>query len=96
MATRDDLTAYEYRKARAAFLAANDICHLCGHAQADVIDHRIPVSRGGDPRDQDNWAPAHGVNRCPTCGRNCNGEKSNRPMSEAAPLTTSRDWYAGP
>ncbi|MFJ8842954.1 HNH endonuclease [Streptomyces cyaneofuscatus] len=94
MAGRDDLTAYDYRKARAAFLAASDICHICGHPAADVIDHVTPVAAGADPRDQDNWAPAHGINRCPTCGRNCNGEKGS---TTAAPrLLTSRDWYAGP
>lgn len=95
MPGRIDLTTYAYRKARALFLAGNDICHLCGHAAADVVDHITPVSRGGDPADQDNWAPAHGINRCPTCGRNCNGEKSDKPAQAAAP-NTSRDWYAGP
>lgn len=94
MGKRTDLTAYDYRKARARFLADNDVCHLCGHPAADVVDHIIPVARGVDARDQDNWAPAHGVNRCPTCGRNCNGEKSDR--APAAALNTSRDWYAGP
>ncbi|MFF7180150.1 HNH endonuclease [Streptomyces sp. NPDC008121] len=94
MAKRDDLTAYGYRKARARFLAEQDVCHICGHAGADVIDHITPVSKAPHlARDQDNWAPAHGVNGCPTCGRKCNGEKGDR----AAPrLITSRDWYAGP
>ncbi|MFE6816027.1 HNH endonuclease [Streptomyces sp. NPDC057677] len=96
MAKRDDLTQYSYRKARAHFLAEQDVCHLCGHPGADVIDHLIPVARGGDRRDQSNWAAAHGVNRCPTCGRNCNGEKSDKPLAQAATLNTSRDWYAGP
>ncbi|MFI2358158.1 HNH endonuclease [Streptomyces anulatus] len=94
MAGREDLTAYDYRKARAAFLAASDICHICGHPAADVVDHVTPVAAGADPRDQDNWAPAHGINRCPTCGRNCNGEKGS--TTTAPRLVTSRDWYAGP
>ncbi|MFD4745036.1 HNH endonuclease [Streptomyces rubiginosohelvolus] len=94
MAGREDLTAYDYRKARAAFLAASDICHICGHPAADVVDHVTPVAAGADPRDQDNWAPAHGINRCPTCGRNCNGEKGS--TTTAPRLLTSRDWYAGP
>ncbi|MGW4852210.1 HNH endonuclease [Streptomyces sp. NPDC004288] len=96
MPKRDDLTSYGYRKARAQFLAEQDVCHLCGHASADVVDHITPVSKGGDPQDPDNWAPAHGVNRCPTCGKNCNGEKSDKPLAQAAALATSRDWYAGP
>ncbi|MFJ3140962.1 HNH endonuclease signature motif containing protein [Streptomyces halstedii] len=92
MAGREDLTSYGYRKARAAFLAASDICHICGHPAADVIDHITPVAAGADPRDQDNWAPAHGINRCPTCGRNCNGAKGA--STQAPRLNTSRDWYA--
>ncbi|MBO0917528.1 MULTISPECIES: HNH endonuclease [Streptomyces] len=91
MSGRSDLTAYAYRKGRAAFLADNDVCHICGHVGADVIDHIRPVASGADPRDRDNWAPAHGVNRCPTCGRNCNGEKGAN--TQVKGLTTSRDWY---
>lgn len=92
MSGRSDLTNYAYRKGRAAFLADNDVCHLCGHPAADVIDHVRPVASGADPRDRDNWAPAHGVKRCPTCGRNCNGTKGAN--TNAPHLNTSRDWYA--
>lgn len=94
MAKRTDLTTYEYRRKRARFLAESDVCHLCGHAGADVVDHDRPVARGADPKDMDNWRPAHGVNRCPTCGRNCNGEKGARARSTVG-LKTSRDWYTG-
>ncbi|MFB7866988.1 HNH endonuclease [Streptomyces sp. NPDC056069] len=96
MAKRTDLTEYAYRKARRAFLAEQDVCHLCGHTGADVIDHRIPVSKGGSTRDPDNWAPAHGVKGCPTCGRKCNGEKGDKALSQVNAFPTSRDWYAGP
>jgi 5-methylcytosine-specific restriction endonuclease McrA len=96
MAGRRDLTQYGYRKARAAFLADNDVCHICGHPAADTVDHIQAVSRGADPRDRDNWAPAHGVTGCPTCGRKCNTEKGNRPNVTVNRLVTSRDWYAGP
>ncbi|MET9952378.1 HNH endonuclease signature motif containing protein [Streptomyces sp. NPDC006339] len=96
MAKRTDLTEYGYRKARARFLADNDVCHICGHAAADTVDHVVPVSAGADPTDRDNWLPAHGVNGCPTCGRKCNGEKGDRAMSPASTFRTSRDWYAGP
>jgi 5-methylcytosine-specific restriction endonuclease McrA len=96
VAGRKDLTEYSYRKARAAYLADNDVCHLCGHPAADTIDHVQPVSRGAAPDDRDNWQPAHGVRGCPTCGRKCNTAKGNRPAAAQAQLTTSRDWYAGP
>ncbi|MFJ5804857.1 HNH endonuclease [Streptomyces sp. NPDC093093] len=94
MGKRTDLTTYDYRKKRARFLAESDVCHLCGHAGADVVDHVHPVARGADPKDTSNWRPAHGVKRCPTCGRNCNGEKGARARS-AVGLKTSRDWYTG-
>jgi 5-methylcytosine-specific restriction endonuclease McrA len=91
MAKRRDLTTYAYRKARARFLAESDVCHLCGHVGADVVDHVRPVSRGADPGDMDNWLPAHGVNLCPTCGRNCNGSKGA--ASGPTGLKATRDWY---
>lgn len=48
MTGRADLTSYDYRKRRAAFLAESDVCHLCGHPGADVVDHVTPV--GGSAR----------------------------------------------
>lgn len=97
MAGRKDLTEYAYRKARAAFLAESDVCHICGHPAADTVDHLTPVSKGTvAPDDTDNWAPAHGVKGCPTCGRKCNSEKGDRPNATVNRLVTSRDWYAGP
>ncbi|MCX4780068.1 HNH endonuclease [Streptomyces sp. NBC_01264] len=91
MPKRHDLTTYAYRKQRARLLAESNVCHLCGHPGADVVDHVRPVSRGADPEDTSNWLPAHGVKRCPTCGRNCNGEKGA--ATRTAGLKTSRDWY---
>lgn len=92
MAGRRDLTSYRYRQQRARLLAESDVCHICAHPGADVIDHLRPVSKGGDPHDPDNQAPAHGVTGCPTCGRKCNSEKSDKPLA-AVMLNTSRDWY---
>ncbi|MDX3540286.1 hypothetical protein PV721_39490 [Streptomyces sp. MB09-01] len=58
MAKRTDLTTYAYRKQRARLLAESDVCHLCGHASADVMNHRTPVSRGGDKGVDDVFAYA--------------------------------------
>jgi hypothetical protein len=96
MAGRADLTSYDYRKARARTLAESDVCIVCGHGSADAVDHIQPVSKGGDKTDPDNLAPIHGVNKCPVCLRNCNGEKGNKPLSEVTKLVTSIDWFAGP
>lgn len=96
MAGRADLTAYDYRKARARILAESDVCIVCGHGAADAVDHIHPVSKGGAKLDPDNLAPIHGVDGCPTCGRKCNNEKGDRPLSAVTRLVTSRDWYAGP
>jgi 5-methylcytosine-specific restriction endonuclease McrA len=96
MAGRADLTSYDYRKVRARILAESDVCIVCGHTGADETDHVIPVSKGGAKTDPDNLAPIHGINKCPTCLRNCNGEKSNKPLSEVTRLVTSVDWFAGP
>lgn len=50
-------------------------CHLCGHGQADEIDHVIPRSQGGTHADS-NLRPIHGA-PCPTCGRRCHSEKTS-------------------
>lgn len=93
MAGRADLTSYAYRQARARILAESDVCIVCGHGAADAVDHIHPVSKGGAKLDPDNLAPIHGVDGCPTCGRKCNNEKGNRPLSQVTSLITSRDWY---
>lgn len=77
MGRRRDEGAYDYRKLRRAILADSDVCHLCGHAGADEIDHLVPVSRGGT-HNLENLAPAHGTNGCPVCGRKCNQERGDR------------------
>ncbi|WP_326597761.1 HNH endonuclease [Streptomyces sp. NBC_01803] len=94
MAKRTELTSYAYRKMRARVLAESDVCIICGHPDSDAVDHVTPVARGGARLDPDNMAPIHGVTGCPTCGRKCNNEKSDRPLSQVTRLKTSRDWYA--
>jgi len=93
---RSELTSYEFRQTRARILAASDICIVCGHGQADAVDHIHPVSKGGDRRDPDNLAPIHGVAGCPVCLRKCNSEKGDRPLTDVVQLVTSVDWFAGP
>jgi len=63
-------------------LAACDVCHICGHEGADAVDHVVPLNpRPGSPvgnESPDNLRPAHHDVECPTCGRRCNREKSNK------------------
>lgn len=77
------------------FTACGDICHICGHGGAGDIDHVIPrsllVQLGGDPEDLTNLRPAHGTRSpCPTCGRKCNREKSDK--LHIPRQVTSRQW----
>ena len=82
-------------------------CHLCGHAidyslpaghpMSYELDEIIPVSRGGDPLDESNVAPAHRI---------CNQRKGNklinvvkdgidsssRESSARYGLPTSQEW----
>ena len=47
-----------WRRLRAAFLAEHPLCKLCGDrgrvTVATIVNHRTPISVGGDPWDWDN------------------------------------------
>lgn len=74
------------------FAIYGDTCHLCGHYGAGEADHLVPISIDADqPIDPHAMRPAHGANApCPVCGRLCNSERGNGPVS--MPLRTSQDW----
>ena len=76
------LTGRPWRRLRARILADSDICHICGHAGSDAVDHVIAIERGGT-NDPDNLRPAHHTEPCATCGEKCNRRKSDR---EWAPI----------
>lgn len=80
------------------------VCHLCGrpidvHLPAGQpwafeIDEIVPVSKGGDPHDLRNCAPAHRI---------CNQRRGNKDMRELSsaspaasqsnmPVRVSRSW----
>lgn len=66
-----------WRRVRLEVLAEQgDLCHVCGHAGANAVDHLRPLSEGGDPLDKRNLAPVHCRVRCPVCGRMCNQERA--------------------
>ena len=66
---------------RARVAAEGAPCHLCGkaidyalpagHPMSFELDEIVPVSRGGDPLDRANVAPAHRI---------CNQRRGNRPI----------------
>ena len=68
---------YERNKKR--ILATQNVCGICGrpvdfslkvpHPMSAVIDHIIPVAKGGHPSDIDNLQLAHWI---------CNREKSDK------------------
>lgn len=55
------------------------VCHLCGHGDANELDHIIPWAEWTHPHlsvhDASNLAPAH-ERPCPTCGRDCHADKT--------------------
>jgi 5-methylcytosine-specific restriction endonuclease McrA len=87
-------TGYAWRQARKRVLVPGCVCHLCGHpidltirwdpdhpdTGYGTVDHIVPLSRGGDPLDPNNQAPAH---------YGCNSRKGNRPTVRRV---TSRRW----
>lgn len=75
MAKRTNTRAQQAENKR--ILAASNVCHICGHAGADEVDHVTAWSRGGRD-DPSNKKPAHGQQPCPTCGIRCNRVKSDK------------------
>lgn len=68
------------------------VCHLCGGAGADTLDHLLPLSLGGHPTSWANRAPAHA---------DCNRRRgaltlaewfARYPLPTRTPLPPSRDW----
>ena len=58
------------------------------HPMSFELDELVPVSKGGDPLDIDNVAPAHRI---------CNQRRGNKALVKplkpvADPLPKSRDW----
>lgn len=76
------------RAARKAI--ATGTCHLCGHDGADQADHILPLSLYPELDGVlSNYAPAHGVKGCPTCGEKCNQVKGNGTVTRPR---ASRSW----
>jgi len=74
-------SGHAYRTARAQMFAIyGRVCIHCGHDGSIEADHIMPVSLDPDqPVDPHAMRPSHGSNgRCPTCGRACNRERSNK------------------
>ncbi len=65
------------QKRNRAILATSDVCHICGHDQADAVDHVVALAKGGSDTNLANMRPAHHL-PCPTCGRRCNLEKGTK------------------
>lgn len=76
-----------WRKLRAYVLQRDDgICHLCGKAGADSVDHVIARARGGTD-DLSNLKAAHNN----PCNRN-KGSKVLAGQTRGMQPTTSRKW----
>lgn len=84
-----------FRRIRAQILAESDACAICGHGGARVAGHDIAKAVAPElAEDIDNVFPMHGAgNRCPVCGRNCNGEQGTRPLAAMrSTVRTSQAW----
>jgi 5-methylcytosine-specific restriction endonuclease McrA len=73
----DGRSGRSWRKVRAEVLAASDVCHICGHPGATVVDHEPPLVRlramGLNGNDRRFLRPAH---------RTCNARKGAHTLAE--------------
>lgn len=81
-------TGRPYRRARAATLAASNICWICGKPGADTVDHVVPRSLGGAVADRSNLRPAH--YSCNSARGN--GTRTHRRGTPERKNPTSRAW----
>lgn len=78
------------KRNRMVFAIKGTVCHICGHPEADAIDHVTALVRGGSDDDLDNLMPAH-HEPCPTCGHRCNLEKGDRAWAPIIRRSSSLD-----
>lgn len=83
--TRRPASGYlPHHKTLRILAAHHRVCYLCGHGDAEQVDHLVPWSEWTDPEisvhHHSNLAPLHGE-PCPTCGQQCHLGKT---LAEAA------------
>lgn len=91
---RRPASEYIHPKKKARIIAAhNGVCHLCGHPDATEVDHIVPWAEWRDPtrsvHDASNLAPAH-AGPCPTCGRDCHGDKTKAEAARGRAIAAAR------
>lgn len=93
----------QFDRNKKKILATQDVCGICGkpvdktlkypHPMSAVIDHIIPVARGGHPSDLDNLQLAHW-----TCNRQKSDKLIDRTNTETKQTLSNRvlpqstDW----
>jgi 5-methylcytosine-specific restriction endonuclease McrA len=82
----DPRLSRKYKEKRLRVLARDGfVCHYCG-ADAEQVDHIIPISRGGDPVDLDNMV---------ACCKTCNISKGNRSQGVFLARTATPPVFSG-
>ncbi|GAA0637322.1 hypothetical protein GCM10009535_12080 [Streptomyces thermocarboxydovorans] len=66
---------------RQVMVRDNGCCYICGGEGAEELEHKVPISRGGAPRDLDNLGVVHA---------SCHEGKSRQEAIEGARRARSR------
>ena len=84
--------SHRWRKARAKHLHKHNACVVCGTRERLEVDHRIPVSKGGDMWDERNYTTLCIVHHSQKTSIDTGRTRLRSVDDEGYPIDTAHEW----